>query len=48
MDIDALAARLKDGFRATVERSDNGENGPLSDPEFWQNYARWWVDNGKW
>lgn len=48
MDIDDLAQRLKDGFRETVQNSDNGENGPLSDPRFWQNYARWWDVNGKW
>lgn len=48
MDIDDLAQRLKDGFRDTVQNSDNGHNGPLSDPEFWQNYARWWDKNGQW
>lgn len=48
MGIDDLAQRLKDGFRDTVQNSDNGDNGPLSDPDFWQNYAHWWEENGKW
>lgn len=48
MDIEDLAQRLKDGFRDTVRHSENGENGPLKDPNFWQNYARWWSENGKW
>lgn len=47
MDLDALARTLQEGFRATVRKSDRGENAPLHDPDFWRNYARWWTENGK-
>jgi hypothetical protein len=48
MDLDELAMRLKHGYAQTVRNSDNGENGPSSDPQFWQEYAQWWVKNGMW